>query len=255
MAQSSGNAAVEVRGRRPRYLRVVDQIVEEIRSGALAPGERLASERELSERFDVSRDTLRRAFTALAEEGYIRPSPRRGWFIATGPLREPVAGALGFAEWAATHGLPATSRVLAATARGATEEEARELEIEVEDPVFELERVRMVRSVPLSLDRSIVVLAHAPFLPEVDFSATSLYATLRDRAGIIPTRAEWEARATLATPRLVELLEVAPGDPMLSILEWVRDQDDRLFEYSSSTNRGDLYRYRTSVNLDRQSDR
>jgi len=54
-------------------LAVVHQIEELILQGILRPGERLPSERELSERLGVSRPSLREAVADLQEAGSFRP--------------------------------------------------------------------------------------------------------------------------------------------------------------------------------------
>jgi GntR family transcriptional regulator len=234
-----------VAGRRPRYLEVADRIVNDITSGQLAPGRRLASERELCERLSVSRDTLRKAFATLADAGYISPSPRRGWFVSAGGYSEPITGSLGFTEWATAEGLPTTSHVVTAQPRRPSPDEAAALGIAAAERVFELERVRLINDVPLALDRSVLVLARAPFLLDVDLASASLYSSLRERAGIQPTWSEWEARATLADERVAALLDVDVGSPLLSVTERVFDEAGVPFEYAHFANRGDLYRYRT----------
>ena len=67
----------------PRSLDVqaADVIREEILSGALAPGERLL-ETELSERFNLSRGTIRSALQQLTYEGLIVQFPYRGCAVA-----------------------------------------------------------------------------------------------------------------------------------------------------------------------------
>ncbi|MGH9304024.1 MAG: FadR/GntR family transcriptional regulator [Acidimicrobiales bacterium] len=54
----------------------IERIMQAIRLGVVAPGERLPPERELATRLNVSRDTLREAIRALQESGVI--SSRRG---------------------------------------------------------------------------------------------------------------------------------------------------------------------------------
>lgn len=49
----------------------VQRLLQTIRLGAVAPGERLPSERELAVRLGVSRDTLREAISALADAGFL----------------------------------------------------------------------------------------------------------------------------------------------------------------------------------------
>src|SRR3954453_3041513 len=49
----------------------VDRLGTAIRLGVLAPGARLASERDLAEQLAISRSTLRQAITALVESGHL----------------------------------------------------------------------------------------------------------------------------------------------------------------------------------------
>lgn len=70
---------------------IVDQIRSLVRTGQLRPGDRLPSERELCERFGVSRVTVREALRVLEAGGLItiRVGARGGAFI-TEPSRERV---------------------------------------------------------------------------------------------------------------------------------------------------------------------
>ncbi|WP_104204715.1 GntR family transcriptional regulator [Billgrantia saliphila] len=62
---------------RSLYLEVADRVRELIEQGDLAPGERI-SEKQLCERFGVSRTPLREALKVLASEGLIELLPNRG---------------------------------------------------------------------------------------------------------------------------------------------------------------------------------
>ncbi|MFP4136740.1 MAG: GntR family transcriptional regulator [Halomonas sp.] len=62
---------------RSLYLDVADRIRELIEQGDLAPGERI-SEKQLCERFGVSRTPLREALKVLASEGLVELLPNRG---------------------------------------------------------------------------------------------------------------------------------------------------------------------------------
>ncbi|WP_343081870.1 FCD domain-containing protein [Ostreiculturibacter nitratireducens] len=61
---------------------VVRQIEQLILQGILRPGERLPSERELSERFGVSRPSLREAVAELQEAGLLTTRAGAGIFVA-----------------------------------------------------------------------------------------------------------------------------------------------------------------------------
>lgn len=59
----------------------VERLLQAIKLGVVAPGERLPAERDLAGRFSVSRVTLREAIRALQEAGYVES--RRGRYGGT----------------------------------------------------------------------------------------------------------------------------------------------------------------------------
>ena len=61
---------------------IVRQIELLILRGILRPGERLPSERELSEKMDVSRPSLREAIADLQERGLLVARPNAGIYVA-----------------------------------------------------------------------------------------------------------------------------------------------------------------------------
>ncbi len=65
----------------PKYQKVIDWIKENIESGQFHTGDRLMSEAELSEMFNLSRQTIRRATGELAGEGLVRRVRGSGTYI------------------------------------------------------------------------------------------------------------------------------------------------------------------------------
>src|SRR5438309_10840627 len=64
---------------RPAHTQIEERLAEAIAAGELRPGDRLPPERELAERFGVSRMTLRHALESLARRGMlVRARGRRG---------------------------------------------------------------------------------------------------------------------------------------------------------------------------------
>ncbi|MCE0495602.1 GntR family transcriptional regulator [Vibrio salinus] len=73
-----------------QYIEIKDSIVEQIGSGVLKAGQKLPSERQLSESFGTTRVTLREALSILEANGMIFREDRRGWFIASPRVCVPV---------------------------------------------------------------------------------------------------------------------------------------------------------------------
>src|SRR4051812_9357122 len=66
------------------YQQIVEQIERSIRDGQLRAGDQLPPERELAQRFGVSRTAVREAVKALGEKGLIQSQHGRGTFVTDG---------------------------------------------------------------------------------------------------------------------------------------------------------------------------
>ena len=61
-----------------KFEKIVTWIQEEVRSGRMVSGEKLPSEQKLSEQFQVSRQTVRRALEELVKENIVET---RKWLL------------------------------------------------------------------------------------------------------------------------------------------------------------------------------
>jgi DNA-binding GntR family transcriptional regulator len=95
----SPRASWETRGpgsSRPVYQQIVDDLILQIQSGALPPGERLRSQPDLMRQYGVSRNTIRTALNALTRMGWTEAGSDGG-IIVTSQF-EPVVITLT-ADW------------------------------------------------------------------------------------------------------------------------------------------------------------
>jgi GntR family transcriptional regulator len=69
----------------PLYRQIADDLGDQIISGALEPGSKLPSEKELAERYGVSRNTVRDAISWLATSGRVISKSGQGTFVAKRP--------------------------------------------------------------------------------------------------------------------------------------------------------------------------
>ena len=97
---------------RTHYELVRDTIASRIKSGDIGPGEKLPSERVLSNEFGLSRVTIRRALSELDEMGAIDSLPGRGWFVSDGYISDPLHMLRSFTMHAIARGLTPSSLVV-----------------------------------------------------------------------------------------------------------------------------------------------
>jgi DNA-binding GntR family transcriptional regulator len=77
-------------GKQPLYQQLADHLREQILAKALPPGQRLPSEGELAEQYDVARNTVRLGLGLLRAEGLIYTGRGRGTFVAEDPTAAPL---------------------------------------------------------------------------------------------------------------------------------------------------------------------
>ncbi|MBO0767873.1 MAG: GntR family transcriptional regulator, partial [Solirubrobacterales bacterium] len=91
---------------------IADTLRQEITSGKLAPGAELPSETELSQRFEVSRGTVRQALGALRSEGLIAGGRGRRALVNRPTLSQSFEQHVSFSVWAARAGHTPGARTL-----------------------------------------------------------------------------------------------------------------------------------------------
>lgn len=67
---------------RPYFQQVADEFAARIKAGKLKRGDKLPSEAELMDEFDVARGTARRAVEELRDRGLVQTFRARGTFVA-----------------------------------------------------------------------------------------------------------------------------------------------------------------------------
>ena len=229
----------------PLWLRAAETIRDQVSEGALRPGSRLPPERDLCRRLDISRVTLRRALLQLVDDGVLKPSHGRGWYVASDERKDWPNSLESFSETASRMGLVATSVVLRRDTAMATLDEAESLGVAPGALLFHLERVRMLDEVPIAIDRSIVPADLAPGLADVDFRTESLYTALAS-AGLVLANAETTIEAREADAAIAEHLRVGVGKPILVMHQTVLNPADKPLFASTICYVGDRYRLRTS---------
>lgn len=75
----------------PLYQQIKNNIIEQIQSGKLRVGDRVPSEKELTEEFHVSQITTKNALAGLAEEGIVERIKGKGTFVCESKLTKSIS--------------------------------------------------------------------------------------------------------------------------------------------------------------------
>jgi GntR family transcriptional regulator, histidine utilization repressor len=202
-------------GRTLPYAAVKASLKQRIAQGGWQPGTRLPSERELVQQFGCARMTVHRALRELEEEGLIERRQGSGSFVAE---LHPISNLLrvrDIADEIAERGHVHATRVCGLSQDLADAALAAAMRIAVGAPVFRAQLVHLENGVPIQFEDRHVNPALAPDLLSHDFTRVTPSFVLFEHAPL--TEAEQVVEATLATPALARLLEVAVGSALLMV--------------------------------------
>ena len=196
----------------PVYLRVKQLIEEEIKH--LVSNAMIQSERDLAEKYNVSRMTARKAIEELIKEGKLYRKDKVGTFVADGKLHEPVAELVGFTSEIISKGMRPNTKVFNYEIIQADERLAKHLEIKVNDRVHSLLRLRMADNRPMTLEHTYIPLSVVKELPE-SVIHRSIYAFLDGELNVKIASGSQMVSAIKADEQISELLEVPLHDPLI----------------------------------------
>jgi GntR family transcriptional regulator len=232
--RSTGYARGMSLERRPRFEQIADALRTEIREGLYPPGRKLPSERELSERFEVSKVTARQAIVQLRGEGLVTSRVGYGVFVAASPPLRRLSGDIlrGEGLYGAFDRLGLVPNVATTIRREpATEEVAEALGVELGAEVLVHTRLARVEGEPpvfLATNYFPAMVAEA--VPELgNESERGLTKWLGDAFG--PLYGEDVIDSRMPTPEEQETLEIPEGTPVTVIKGTNRDHEHRPLHY------------------------
>ena len=235
----------------PLYYQLKKQLLALIENADLKEGELLPPENDLCETLNVSRPTIRQAFTELVNEGYLARYKGKGTFVSIPKVNDRFFSKLEtFHDEMVQKGLHPQTVVLKLEKINGPHEANERLDIPLNAPLLYLSRVRSVDTVPLVYVETFLPYESYAKLMDVDFTENSLYDSLEKIYHVRVNRVRREFVAVNAHQSDAELLQIA-RNKALSLVKTVAHSGDAPgpVEFSIARYRGDLNKF--SVELSR----
>ncbi len=231
----------------PRYYQLKEILRERTRSGEWKPGDLIPSERELSEKYGISRMTARQAITDLVNEGLFYREQGKGTFVSERKITQQLINLTGFTEDIRARGQRPGTRVLSAEMRLADEATAEKLRIDAGTLIFRLQRLRLADEEPLAIELSQISFKGCEKLLEEDLELNSLYRVLETKYGIPLMEADQELEAGLAGNENAQLLKISLGSPVLFTRRVTYTERNQPIEYAKAVYCGNKYTFYTHL--------
>lgn len=231
----------------PLYQRVADRIANRIYDGHWRPGEPIPNEFALAEEFSVSQGTIRKAMSVVEEKGLVDRQQGRGTFVRKLSEERSYFHFFRLAHPQGERVTPEPDKESVST-RSATEFERKTLNLNANDKVIAIERLRCVNGLRATCEHIVVSLSSFPGLTSLaEDLPLALYPYYHQQYGIFVLRADEYISAIAADDQTAADLNIDVGSPTLQVNRTAFDMKDRAVEIRTSLFRADLFQY--NVNL------
>ncbi|RKX79097.1 MAG: GntR family transcriptional regulator [Spirochaetes bacterium] len=225
----------------PLYFQLQEIIKRKIESGEYKPGDLIPTERELQEKYGVSRITVRNAIEGLVFEDLLVKKQGLGTMVARPRMVEDFSNLRSFTEKMEAQGAKIDTKVLEVRKIGAPERIATHLKVDPGSEIIYVKRLRFVDGEPIALFSSYI--RGDIGIGEWDDFTGSVYRLMEKEKGIKISGAEKIIEATSSTGEEAELLGINPEDPILIIRNTTFDHVGTPIEHAEGVYRSDRYKY------------
>ena len=221
----------------PLYFQLQEILRDRLEAGLWQPGDKLPTEEELCEEFNVIRTTVRGALRGLEIEGVIDRSPKRGMTVARPRTPEYILQSIvGSYALIYPQKRRLATKVLEATVITPPKHILSALHLQDDD------KVTKIAYVPYDI---------CPDLVMEDFENHSFFELLEKKHGIFIRRATRSVTAIIASSRAVRHLGVKPGASLIRVIVHSYMREDIPVEYSDTYFRGDRVRLEVEITRDK----
>ena len=230
--------------KQPLYDQLVDLLREKIEN-ELEPGDLLPSERELSERYGLSRTTVRLALKELETLGLINRRHGKGTFVSDASREATnLMGSYSFTEQMRELGRTPKTIILEFEIREATKSVADHLRLRLGDKVFRMRRLRLADDVPMMVERTYLPVSEFVSLTFDDVASKPLYDIMEKDYHEKIRLAEEEFYASIARSADAQALGISEGAPVLELVRTTYSDKNMVIEYTHSVARADQFKYK-----------
>lgn len=230
--------------KQPLYDQLVDILTEKI-DHEYRPGDLMPSERELSERYGLSRTTVRLALQELERLGLVVRQHGRGTFVADRSAQTTnLMHSYSFTDQMREMGRSPETTILEFCEFEADKNLAEHMGARIGDRLFKLKRLRSADGMPMMVERTYLPVRKFLSLKRPMLEHKALYDLIEQDFRQKIRVAEEEFFASIARPADARLLEISEGAPVLDLVRTTYNESNEIVEYTLSVARADQFKYK-----------
>lgn len=220
-----------------KYEPIYKTLKEEIENGTYASGDFLPSEKQCTERFQCTRNTVRRAIAMLTAEGYLLPQHGRGVQIIyrqnDGKSLFSIGGIESFSEASQRNGITCTTRLITFETVRSDEKLSLKTGFDEGAELYHIERLRLYGKKAIIFDENWFLASETTGLSPA-IASSSIYQYLEKALGMNITTSRRRVTAEKASDKDRHYLSLHGLDFVLCVSGQVFNSRGIMFEYTES---------------------
>lgn len=229
-----------------KYSQLYEILVNKIASGEWKPDECIPTERELCQRYNLSRITVRDALNMLVKNGYIYRIQGKGTFVSVRPIERKLTKLYTLRENIRAQGYIPHNKILSFKKLPAKGKVQDVLQLPEGGQVYELIRCLYASDIPYAVETSYIPCSLYPDMTAELIHDKGLYKTMQS-FNIIPEHARETLTAVPFDPEDALLLGVAVSDTAIRN-ERTTFSKAQIIEYTTTMIKTDFFSY--TIDLD-----
>jgi GntR family transcriptional regulator len=217
----------------PLYKQVYDVLRARLVQGHWKASEALPSEFALADELGVSQGTVRKALNQMVTENMLQRRQGKGTFVAEHTQESTLFRFFRFREREG-HDLIPETEVLGSSTRIATAEEQGHLDLESDERVVEIQRLRYLNTEPTIVETIIQPLSIFPDIDKETEFPNSLYGLYQEKYGITIVQVRDELHAVALPEQFADALKLAAGTPVICVERASINLEGRVVEWSKA---------------------
>ncbi|TDX41417.1 GntR family transcriptional regulator [Halanaerobium congolense] len=232
--------------RLPLYHQLYDIIVEKIEDGTYKENDKIPSEREFCDKYDISRATVRRTMVELEKNDYIYKKQGKGVFVSSKAFKQDLLSFYSFSEEMKKINKVPSSEVIDFKKTDVSSKIADKLKINKNQKVYKFKRLRLADDEPMMIETTYLPAARFPGLNSKKLDQRSMYDIFREDYNVEFNKADEIFQAISLNKKDAKYLNSNEGSPSI-LLERFTYENENIIEYTASVTRGDKFKFHVSL--------
>ena len=237
---------IDKNSRIPAYVQLMEYIIGQIKNESLHEGDKLPSERELCERLDISRATVRQAIHELEKDGYVSIKKGIGSFVEDRRMNQEMSGLYSYTQFMKGLGKTISTKLIDFEKISCTSRLSRKMECKEGEKIYRFTRVRYADNEPMLIVTTHLPCKRFPKLKSEDLIAGSLYTLMEEHYNVEFTNAHETLQSVSAKKDEALLLDIKENAPCMMINRRTFEKG-KMIEYAVGIARGDKFKYNVEL--------